>query len=115
MCAAPTRFRFCSQACQTRYGRLHYVSPRGDRDARRKARERNAVVERVDARLVFDRDGWRCWLCGATIDPDVPRRSRWGATLDHVQPLALGGLHEYANVRAAHMVCNARRGARPAP
>jgi len=30
-------------------------------------------------------------------------------TIDHVVPLAAGGLHEPANVQLAHFLCNARK------
>ena len=48
------------------------------------------------------RDRGICWLCG-----------RPGAdTVDHVIPRALGGPDTLDNLRAAHRVCNSRRGTR---
>jgi 5-methylcytosine-specific restriction endonuclease McrA len=31
-------------------------------------------------------------------------------TIDHIKPLSLGGLHEYANVQPAHSLCNHIKG-----
>lgn len=51
---------------------------------------------------VLGRDGGICWLCG-----------RPGATsVDHVVPRSKGGGHADANLRAAHITCNSRKGAR---
>jgi 5-methylcytosine-specific restriction endonuclease McrA len=77
---------------------------------RRRARERAAFVEDVDPRVVYYRDGGTCWLCWLQVprvvgDPLSP-------SLDHVVPLSKGGEHSYANVRLAHSICNARKGAK---
>lgn len=76
--------------------------------AKRSARERGAaVLERVSPRKVFERDGWRCYLCGR----DTPKSLR-GTTdgrapeLEHVEPLARGGAHSMANTRCACRRCN---------
>ena len=50
------------------------------------------------------RDGPACWLCG----------SAGADTLDHVVPVARGGLTVAENLRPAHRTCNSSRGARPA-
>jgi 5-methylcytosine-specific restriction endonuclease McrA len=85
------------------------------RCANRRARFVAALVEVVDPDVVFERDGWRCHLCGEGIDPTLSGRDRMGPTLDHVIPLAEGGEHSYANVAAAHRSCNSRKGASLAP
>jgi 5-methylcytosine-specific restriction endonuclease McrA len=74
----------------------------------RKAMERAATVENVNPMLVFDRDSWRCRLCGiptpqakrGTYEPNAPE-------LDHVVPLAKGGEHSYRNTQCACRRCNA--------
>ena len=54
----------------------------------------------------MQRDKWICHLCRLKI----PKKAVWPnglfGTLDHVMPLARGGLHSYANVKAAHLRCN---------
>src|SRR5690606_28730512 len=55
--------------------------------ARRRAIERGAEADRIDPIKVFERDGWRCHLCGqrtpkglrGTYEPTAPE-------LDHVVP-----------------------------
>ncbi|MEJ7811091.1 MAG: HNH endonuclease [Gemmatimonadaceae bacterium] len=45
----------------------------------------------------------RCVYCGICLDLQI-------ATLDHVQPLAKGGIHAPGNVVAACGTCNRRKG-----
>lgn len=59
-----------------------------------------------------------CGICGAEVDVDRPYRDVAGRVdpmspaVDHVVALAEGGaLLDRANVRLAHLSCNARRGA----
>lgn len=68
-------------------------------------RAREAYVEDIDRDFVWVRDGGICGICGTPADPD-----RWD--LDHIVPLARGGLHEYANVQVSHPPCNRKKGAR---
>lgn len=108
----------CSRACGGELVRRAALERGGvtsvaARSARRRARFTAALDEHVDRFVVFERDGWTCHLCGRPIDRSLSGRHRWGPTLDHVIPLSLGGRHCYANVRAAHLRCNASRGARP--
>lgn len=91
---------YCSNECakkhNKRVGRL-----------KGKAKRRAAVVERVDPIKVFERDGWRCHLCGCktprrlrgTFDPSAPE-------LDHIVPIARGGDHSYINTACACRQCN---------
>ena len=99
----------CSDACaEQRY----MDRRRADKHARR-ARERAAFVAYVYPRAIYRRDGWQCWLCQGAIDPHADPQGEHGPSLDHVIPLANGGTHEPANVRAAHRGCNARRSNHP--
>ena len=103
-----TRF-MCSEACAT------YAAARAKRAARkkRKAIERGArTAVRVDPIDVFERDAWRCQICGrktpqskrGTYHPTAPE-------LDHIVALANGGTHTWDNVQCACRSCNARKGA----
>jgi 5-methylcytosine-specific restriction endonuclease McrA len=76
-------------------------------EGRRRARKRGNGWEPVDVLAVFDRDGWRCHLCGRKVKPTE-------ASIDHLIPIADGGPHSYANVATAHLSCNIRRGRRGA-
>lgn len=97
--------RLCSARC--RNARLRATNPSKQAGVRR-ARERNAVVERFKNTEIFERDGYRCQLCGYECERDP--LGLLGATLDHIVPLSRGGLHSRANVRTAHRICNSLRG-----
>lgn len=62
-------------------------------------------------RVVCERDGWVCWICGCDIDPTIKAPHRMAGSADHVVSMKHGGSHELDNLRAAHISCNARRGA----
>lgn len=55
---------------------------------------------------VLSRDGYVCYLCGLKIDQGEE-------SIDHVIPKALGGHNGMGNLRAAHKVCNHRKGDMP--
>lgn len=91
---------YCSQPC----------AKRAFRDKRR-ALERNAFVEPVFRNRIYERDGWICQLCRRRVKRDVVVPHPLAATIDHVIPLADGGMHRYANVQLAHFGCNSKKGA----
>lgn len=69
-----------------------------------------SMYEPINKRRVFERDRWRCQLCGCK----VKRTTEWDprqATIDHIIPLSLGGEHKYTNVQTACMECNSKKGA----
>lgn len=79
--------------------------------ARRKALQRGAYkAERVYRKRVFERDKWKCHICGGRIDKSLTAPDRSSATLDHIVPLTFGGEHTMHNIKAAHYGCNSRRG-----
>lgn len=99
------RRSFCSAECYKR-------SSRRVSKAYRRARIRASHRERVSPIRVFERDGWRCKICGAatprkrrgTFDPSAPE-------MDHIVPLADGGEHSYRNVQCLCRSCNGAKGA----
>lgn len=105
-----SRQKFCSKRCSKRM-----------QNAGRRAKLRDSFVEPLHWRQLFDEDGPTCHLCGFATDPAdfVQHDGGWRTlgpeypTLDHVVPLAEGGLHERANARLAHFMCNSIKGARP--
>jgi hypothetical protein len=111
--------KVCSVACSRAKTRARVrLDPRARerRRASRKAgklRRRTAVVETVNAITVFNRDGWRCQLCGVstpqrlrgTFEPRAPE-------LDHIIPIAKGGEHSYRNTQCACRQCNGTKGDR---
>lgn len=98
---------YCSDACGRR--RVRRVARKKER-----ARLRGAMVESVDPIKVFERDRWRCKICGMS----TPRRLRGtyddrAPELDHVMPLSLGGAHSYLNTQCACRRCNAEKSDEP--
>jgi len=91
---------FCSDACRSKYSNRIVK-------ATRRARKRGARAEIVDPFIVFDRDGWRCQMCGkATPRKRRGTRHQNAPELDHRVPLSLGGEHSYANTQCACRKCN---------
>ena len=87
--------RWCSKHCANRHwGRV-----------RSRRRTDLSPVAYTDLEI-FERDRWRCHLCGKKVDPMADRKAPNGATIDHLLPIALGGRDEPANVACAHNRCN---------
>jgi len=52
-----------------------------------------------------------CWLCGHAIDPSLKAPDPGSFSLDHVIPVTRGGPElDRSNCRAAHRLCNMKRG-----
>ena len=87
--------KYCSASCGRMTGK-----------SRHRARKRNAEHEPYRRIAIFERDGWRCHICGKRINRSLGCSHPMGATLDHIVPLAKGGADAAYNVAAAHRVCN---------
>lgn len=87
--------RYCSDGCAKRA-----------RGSRRRARERNAEVERYSRHAIFERDGWRCHICRRKVLRDAVVPDPKAPTIDHLLPLSKGGGDTPANVATAHFICN---------
>lgn len=92
--------RTCGPRCTSRYQK-----------SLRRARKRLARVEVFARREIFERDKWMCHLCRKKVHRKKVSPHPMSPTLDHVIPLADGGEHSRANVRTAHFICNAIKGA----
>lgn len=62
-----------------------------------------------DLNEVGARDGWRCWLCDAAIDPDASTNSDLGPSVDSYSA-AKGKKGAPTVERLAHRACNTMRG-----
>lgn len=91
---------WCSKRCHKRA--VH-------RDRRHIERSAHQSGQRFTALTIYERDGWRCHICGRKINQHTRCPHPMAATLDHIVPLAEGGKHMKVNVRAAHFLCNAKR------
>jgi 5-methylcytosine-specific restriction endonuclease McrA len=69
----------------------------------RRARRLNAFQERVDRKTLYDQHAGICGICRTPV-------SFKEMTIDHVIPLAKGGIHSYANTQPAHEECNLAKG-----
>lgn len=90
----------CSKRCASRV-----------KDAKRRARKRQAGYEPVSRIAVLRRDNFTCYLCGVTLTA-WDSATGWVptmATLDHVIPLAKGGAHSMDNLRACCAGCNSAK------
>lgn len=77
-----------------------------DASRRKRARRKNAIIEKFTAVEIFNRDNWICQLCHRPVN----KKLRWpdpkSPTLDHIIPISKGGTHERKNTQLAHAVCN---------
>lgn len=94
--------RHCSRLCARKTAK----------QARKARRRSSGATEVVSRSAVFRRDGWRCHLCRRKLSPDKVVPHPRAPTIDHVIPLAKGGLHVMANVRTACYLCNCLKGDR---
>lgn len=90
--------RYCSTRCAKATGR-----------ERRRARKRAAYVADISRIVIFDRDGWRCRLCGRMVKRTAVVPHALAPVIDHIISLANGGTHEPSNVQCAHFICNSRK------
>lgn len=76
---------------------------------KRRAQIKSRPHERFSRKSIYERDGWKCGICGKPVDPNAAYPSLMSASLDHITPLALGGAHTRSNVQCAHFICNSRK------
>lgn len=99
--------KYCSTIC------LHKANNHR-KEIRRRAKLSNAVVDSdIEIHELFRRDKGVCHICGGVCDWNDKEKRPTGIvcgdlypSVDHVIPLAKGGLHEWSNVRLAHRICN---------
>ena len=85
---------------------------------RRAATHRNRAMRRaattanhVDPKYIFDRDSFRCGICGKMADQRKKVPHRLAPVIDHIIPIARGGTHESTNLQCAHFSCNNKKSA----
>ena len=120
--AARGDVRYCNERpCQLAYMRDYSrrwlqtdagKAARSAKKQRRRARLAGVPHERWDRYEVAERDGWACWLCGTSIPPEAHYPEPASLSTDHLVPISRGGDDTPANVAAAHLSCNVRRGDR---
>lgn len=83
--------RWCSRACRNAY------------------RSRSRSLGGLDPRTIFERDGWRCHLCGKMTDRAKMHPHPMAPTIDHLVPKVDDGGNDAANLATAHSRCNSVR------
>ena len=109
----------CQAHLKREYRKQGMITPEpwGDRrkarDQERRARKAGATIgPTFTPTQVFDRDQWKCQLCGEHVDSTLQWPDPKSASLDHRIPLAKGGEHSLANTQLAHLDCNVSKGSR---
>lgn len=106
------KLKYCSSLCSTKAQAEVY---RRNSTTRRALRVANGNVEMINPKEIFDRDGWRCQLCGKKVDKRLYKtkgtaRHSNAPSLDHIIPISKGGEHNKANVQCACYLCNCKKG-----
>lgn len=102
---AAKQMTYCSAACRGEGTRAY--------NAISSARRRGATADRFSSTTVFDRDGWRCQICGVST-PQSRRGTRHhnAPELDHIVALKNGGQHSLTNTQCACYACNRAKAAK---
>lgn len=87
-------------------------------EVKRMLRIKTAMVDRdINLISLYNRDKGVCHLCGDKCDLDDKEEidgviicGNSYPSIDHVIPLAKGGLHSWSNVKLAHRICNSIKG-----
>lgn len=108
-----TKSKVVCEPCQRRAARLAFESKHGKvKKHRHRARRFGVQYEAINPIAVFQRDGWKCQVCGTA----TPKRLRGtnndrAPELDHRIPMSRGGGHVWSNVQCCCRRCNIRKGA----
>ena len=107
-----TRSVFCCQSCAEKYERrVEHSTERHKKymlESKRRREKQLAAgfVEKVSYEAVYERDNGVCQICGLPVHPTKGIDNNWDGTIDHIQPLSVGGKHSMSNCQLAHRICN---------
>ena len=73
---------------------------------RSRARKHGVAYESIVARDIYERDGWRCYLCKRKVRKDWSKPHPRNPTLDCIVAMANGGGFVRANVATCCFECN---------
>lgn len=102
----------CSKECsRKRKNRINHLN------SDRRINENNLIDRDITLEKLFKRDGGVCYICGEVCDYEDRAITTDGhfisgrtyPSIDHVYPLARGGMHSWDNVRLAHHSCNGEK------
>lgn len=95
---------YCSSRCGRREARARRRAVGRDY-----AHRPDRVIGNVRRHAIYERDRWRCQLCGRKVNPKLSVPNPKAATLDHILPVSLDGTHEESNLQLAHFGCNSKK------
>ena len=111
VCGNPTtNKKYCSKPCSNKATNHRH-------ELLRRAKIANALVDLdIEIHELFNRDKGICYICGGLCDWSDKKKinntivcGEYYPSVDHVIPLAKGGLHSWENVRLAHRGCNTKK------
>lgn len=105
------RKTYCSDACSRKSVNRYYT----ERKRKKGLAARTNESKYISVESLFRRDGGVCQICGEPCDITAEPNADLYPSVDHIIPLAHGGLDRLDNVRLAHRICNSRRGDRYTP
>lgn len=91
--------KFCSAECNSAAHQL----------VRKLAKRVGSPPQPLSRALIFERDNWRCGLCGGEVNPDLRHPHPMCGSVDHIVPVSRGGSNELDNLQLAHLRCNLRK------
>lgn len=92
--------------------RFERTGRRDDSDLvhRREKAEWKRRGDNIDRIKLFERDGWRCYICGDQTPKELIGSHRPKAPeVDHIIPFAAGGQHTWVNTACACRFCNSKK------
>lgn len=107
---------YCGDKCREAAAKVSKTKARRSTRAkfgkgdRKRARKYGVEYQPVNRLKVFDRDGWKCQICGKP----TPRKQMGlmvsnAPELDHRIPISKGGAHTYSNTQCACRQCNGEK------
>lgn len=97
---------FCSRMC---FIKNHKRNSDGGKP-RKRAKRYGVKYQYVDVNKVFERDGWKCQICGKRTPKAMRGKNKHNSPeLDHRIPMSNGGDHTYNNVQCACRACNGKK------
>lgn len=104
-----TRFLDWANLHPAIYHRCPACRPKRWKSDKARAERHGVAYEPIDRRRLYERDDYRCGICGEQTDPTADPSTPRYPTLDHIVPMANGGPHLWANVQCACFECNWRK------
>lgn len=104
------KFKWCDACSKKRQNKYKEIT--------RRVKIKNALVDSdITIDKLLRRDGYVCHICGKLCDKNDYIQTEkafiagnYYPSIDHVIPLAKGGLHSWDNVKIAHRICNSYKG-----